>query len=121
MDGDLIVISVLSLSALYFVGFGLVVGYWLVALIVAPAIAVLSLLIFFGAVRRKRIHRLSEQLPDAIDVIVRGLKSGYPFIVALGLVAKEMPDPIGTEFGMTSDEINFGWASTPRLTTSIAE
>jgi tight adherence protein B len=47
-------------------------------------------------------------LPDAIDVIVRGVKSGYPFIVALGLVAKEMPDPIGTEFGMTSDEINFG-------------
>jgi len=108
LDGNLIVISALSLSALYFVGIGLVVGYWLVAFIVAPAIALISLLIFFGAVRRKRIRRLSEQLPDAIDVIVRGIKSGYPFIVALGLVAKEMPDPIGTEFGMTSDEINFG-------------
>ena len=43
-----------------------------------------------------------------IDVIVRGVKSGYPFTVALGLVAKEMSDPIGTEFGMTSDEISFG-------------
>ena len=108
LDGNLIVISALSLSALYFVGFGLVVGYGLVAFLVAPAIAFLSLLIFFGAARRKRIRQLSEQLPDAIDVIVRGIKSGYPFIVALGLVAKEMPDPIGTEFGMTSDEINFG-------------
>jgi tight adherence protein B len=64
--------------------------------------------LFLLAVRSKRISRFSEQLPDAIDVIVRGVKSGYPFIVALGLVAKEMPDPIGTEFGMASDEINFG-------------
>src|SRR4029079_19345243 len=59
-------------------------------------------------VRRKRIARFSEQLPDAIDVIVRGVKSGYPFTVALGLVAKEMSDPFGTECGMASDEINFG-------------
>lgn len=108
LDGNLIVIGALFLSTLYFVGFGLAIGYGLVALLLALLVALLSLLIFFGVARRKRISRFSEQLPDAIDVIVRGIKSGYPFIVALGLVAKEMPDPIGTEFGMTSDEINFG-------------
>jgi tight adherence protein B len=58
--------------------------------------------------RSKRIAKFSGQLPDAIDVIFRGVKAGYPFTIALGLVAKEMVDPIGTEFGMTSDEINFG-------------
>ena len=42
-----------------------------------------------------------------LDVIVRGVRVGHPFSVALALVAKEMPDPIGTEFGMTSDEIAF--------------
>ena len=39
---------------------------------------------------------------------MRGVKSGYPFTVALGLVWEEMSDPIGTEFGMTSDEVSFG-------------
>ena len=57
---------------------------------------------------RRLIAKFSEHLLYAIDVIVRGVKSGYPFTVALGLVGKEMGDPIGTEFGMTSDEISFG-------------
>jgi tight adherence protein B len=68
----------------------------------------LSLLVSLVVIRRKRIAKFSEQLPDAIDVIVRGVKTGYPFTVALALVARELSDPIGTEFGMTSDEINFG-------------
>ena len=66
------------------------------------------MLLFLVIVRNRRIARFAEQLPDAIDVIVRGVKSGYPFTVALDLVAKEMSDPMGSEFGMTSDEINFG-------------
>jgi tight adherence protein B len=52
--------------------------------------------------------RFAEQLPDALDIIVRGVRVGHPFPMALGLVAREMPDPIGTEFGMTADEISFG-------------
>ena len=63
---------------------------------------------FFALARRRRIAQFSAQLPDAIDVIVRGVRAGYPFTVALALVAREMPDPVGTEFGMVSDEINFG-------------
>src|SRR5262249_27593373 len=63
---------------------------------------------FFHTVRARRIARFSELLPDAIDVIVRGLRVGYPLPAALELVAREMPDPIGSEFGMTADEISFG-------------
>src|SRR5262249_9390267 len=70
--------------------------------------AACSMVLFLALVRRKRIAKFSEQLPDAIDVIVRGVKSGYPFTVALGLVWKEMSDPIGTEVGMTSCELSFG-------------
>src|SRR5262249_10480860 len=44
----------------------------------------------------------------ALDVIVRGLRAGHPFRVALGLVSREMPDPVGTEFGIVADEISFG-------------
>jgi tight adherence protein B len=47
-------------------------------------------------------------LPDALDVIVRGLRAGHPFRVALALVAREMPDPVGSEFGIIADEIMFG-------------
>ena len=60
---------------------------------------------------RQRFNRIStfgEQLPDAIDIIVRGVRVGLPFTSAVGLVAREMPDPVGTEFGMLSDEISFG-------------
>jgi tight adherence protein B len=68
----------------------------------------LLVFLFLRFARSRRIQRFSDQLPDALDVIVRGVRAGHPFSTALGLVAKEMPDPIGTEFGMTSDEIAFG-------------
>jgi tight adherence protein B len=58
--------------------------------------------------RSRRIMRFSEQLPDAIDVIVRSLKAGHPIQTAIGLVAREMPDPVGSEFGMVTDELSFG-------------
>jgi tight adherence protein B len=67
-----------------------------------------AVVLFLHAARTRRMARFAEQLPDALDVIVRGVRAGHPFSAALGLVAREMPDPIGTEFGMTSDEIVFG-------------
>ncbi|QND66532.1 type II secretion system F family protein [Mesorhizobium loti] len=58
--------------------------------------------------RNKRIQKFAAQLPDALDMIVRSLRAGHPTTVAIGLVAREMPDPLGTEFGIVSDEITFG-------------
>ncbi|TIT89820.1 MAG: type II secretion system F family protein [Mesorhizobium sp.] len=58
--------------------------------------------------RNKRIQKFAAQLPDALDMIVRSLRAGHPTTVAMGLVAREMPDPLGTEFGIVSDEITFG-------------
>jgi tight adherence protein B len=69
--------------------------------------AVLPLLVL-KLLRARRIMRFSEQLPDAIDVIVRSLKAGHPIQTAIGLVAREMPDPVGSEFGMVTDELSFG-------------
>ena len=108
LDQKLLIAVAFLLGLLFFVLFGMAFGYGLQSLIFATILAALSMLLFLVLTRRKRIARFSEQLPDAIDVIVRGVKSGYPFTVALGLVTKEMSDPIGTEFGMTSDEISFG-------------
>lgn len=56
----------------------------------------------------KQQKLFGEQLVPAIDLISRGLQAGHPAAVALEMVSKEMPDPIGTEFGLAMDEINYG-------------
>jgi len=76
-------------------------------LVAIPAAVLLGYLLLKRA-RAKRINRFSEQLPEALDIIVRGLRAGHPFRVALGLASREMADPVGTEFGLVLDEISFG-------------
>ncbi|PLR22958.1 secretion system protein [Caulobacter zeae] len=55
-----------------------------------------------------RLAKLEEQLPLALDVMIRALRAGHPVISAVGLVTQEMPDPIGTEFGLVLDETTYG-------------
>lgn len=57
---------------------------------------------------KKRMAAFEEQLPDAVDLIVRSLRVGHPFVNAINIVAEEMPDPIGSEFGMIVDECAYG-------------
>ncbi|MEO3387515.1 type II secretion system F family protein [Mesorhizobium sp. CAU 1741] len=58
---------------------------------------------------RSRRHKLfGIQLPEALELITRSLKAGHPVPVAIAMVAREMPDPIGTEFGLVADEVTFG-------------
>lgn len=58
--------------------------------------------------RSRRRKALAEQLPEALDIIVRSLKAGHPTPVSISLVAREMADPIGTEFGIVTDEMTYG-------------
>ncbi|HEX9321100.1 MAG TPA: type II secretion system F family protein [Xanthobacteraceae bacterium] len=58
--------------------------------------------------RRRRHRKFGEQFPDAIDIIVRSLRAGHPIPVAVSMVAREIKDPVGTEFGMAADEITYG-------------
>jgi tight adherence protein B len=58
--------------------------------------------------RSRRHGKFGAQFPDALDVIVRSLRAGHPVPVAIAMVAREMPDPVGTEFGIVSDEITYG-------------
>ena len=53
---------------------------------------------------KKRLALIEEQLPDAVELMVRSLRVGHPFSSALNIVAKEVPDPLGTEMGMIADE-----------------
>ena len=107
-DRNLLLLSTFTLNALLFVVLGLIFGYHAWSFMTAMVFAVLCIVLFFKIVRQRRIGRFAELLPDSIDVIVRGLRASYPLPAALDLVAKEMPDPVGTEFRLTSDEISFG-------------
>ncbi len=57
---------------------------------------------------KKRMELLEEQLPDAVELMVRSLRVGHPFASAIAIVAKEIPDPLGTEMGMIGDEAAYG-------------
>jgi len=58
--------------------------------------------------RGRRQKKFGAQFPDALDVIVRSLRAGHPVPIAIQMVAREMADPVGTEFGIVADEITFG-------------
>jgi tight adherence protein B len=65
---------------------------------------------FFGLrfMRKRRQKKFGEQFPDAIDIIVRSLRAGHPIPVAISMVGRELPDPVGSEFGMVADEVTYG-------------
>ena len=58
--------------------------------------------------RSRRQKRFAAQFPDALDMIVRSLRAGHPTPIALTMVAREMKDPVGSEFGIVVDEITYG-------------
>lgn len=72
-------------------------------------------LMLLGATLNQRKANLLKQLPDALDLMSRGLKVGHPLNTTLQSVAEEMPDPIGTEFGLVVDQVAFG----EELTTAM--
>lgn len=99
---------------------GLVAGfaYWklaggvLTASAIAFAIFALAPLMALKIVAGKRLAKLAKQLPDAMQIACRSLEAGHPVATAIALVAREMPDPIGTEFGMAADEVSYGMSLT---------
>jgi tight adherence protein B len=95
-----------------------ILGWFIAAIFVSP-ITIVQLIFatlfglglsFFIVWRRrsKRIKLFVSQLPQAIDTIVRSIKAGHPVPAAIALVAREMPDPIGSEFGVLRDQLTFG-------------
>lgn len=58
--------------------------------------------------RKKRMTVLVHQLPDALDLMARGLRVGHPLNTSIGAVGNEMPDPIGSQFGLIFDQVSYG-------------
>jgi tight adherence protein B len=106
----------------FVLGFAAVIGLILFLLAFAfapPMLALVSipfdLLLGFGlmyfylsSARAERIAKFEEQLPDAIDLVVRSLRVGHPLSSALGVIGRELPDPIGAEFRTAANQVSYG-------------
>ena len=88
------------------------VGGLFVAGGIAFAIFAAAPIIALKVIAGGRAKKMATQLPDAMQIACRSLEAGHPVATAIALVAKEMPDPIGTEFGMAADEVSYGMSLT---------
>lgn len=77
-----------------------------------------------GKMISRRLNTFTSLFPDAIDLIVRGLKSGLPVTESIATVGREIDEPIGVEFRRISDAIRLGktmedalWEVTKRIDT----
>jgi tight adherence protein B len=102
---------------LTFVATGAVVAFGLGIIMRGDLLEALLIGLFCGTVvpylvlrilRGRRRKVFGAQFPDALDMVVRSLRAGHPVPVALTMVAREMRDPIGSEFGIVVDEITYG-------------
>jgi tight adherence protein B len=89
-------------------GIGISFGRIVICAVFAFALgAVIPIMVLnFKATRVRK--RMEEQFPVALDVFVRGLRAGHPIAAALELLTVEMPDPIGSQFGLAVDEVTYG-------------
>jgi tight adherence protein B len=101
----------LQLFLVVAITFGLVYGlglYIFVGILIGVPLGLSLPAIYVGMKRKERLSNFTMQLPDTLDYIARSLRAGNPLSASLKGVADEMPDPTGTEFGITFDEMNFG-------------
>jgi tight adherence protein B len=70
--------------------------------------------------RASRRRRFEEQFPEALDLLSRALRAGHALQTALGMVADELPDPVGPEFRKTFEQQNFGLPLNDALTELAA-
>jgi tight adherence protein B len=81
------------------------------SILIAIAVGLVTASLPFGFVffkRGKRFNSFQEGLPEALDLMVSALRAGHSLIAAMGLVSRECPDPVGSEFKACFEEQNFG-------------
>ncbi len=120
MGAAFVVIFLAILILAWTANYALTIGViqLLAAFAAAVAIGLPLLAISFLAQRRRK--KMQEQFPVGLDIFVRALRSGHPVASAIDLLTREMEDPIGSEFGLVSDEVSYGADLTDAL-SAMAE
>ena len=89
-------------------GIGISLGRVVISATFALALGAGLPLMFINYRANRTRRKMETQFPVALDVFVRGLRAGHPIAAALELLTVEMPDPIGSEFGIAVDEVTYG-------------
>jgi len=76
--------------------------------LLAVAIGIGAVYFWISTKANKRMSMIEEQLPDAVELMVRSLRVGHPFSNAISIVSKEIQDPLASEFGVIADESAYG-------------
>src|SRR3569832_367931 len=76
--------------------------------------------LYVQTMRKRRLAKIQQQLPEAIDLMVSALRSGHAFSSGLQMIGEEMSEPAGGEFRIVHDEINFG-VSLQQALTNLSE
>lgn len=79
-----------------------------IAAAVGFAVCIVTPIIWVKAQRTRRMALLVSQLPDALDLMARGLRVGHPLNTTIAAVAEDMKDPVASEFGVMVDQVSFG-------------
>jgi tight adherence protein B len=82
--------------------------YLPLAIIIAPILGFLLVVLYLRMLANKRCAKFEEQLPDALDLMVRSLRVGHPVSAAISTIARELPAPIGPEFAIAAEEVTYG-------------
>lgn len=82
-------------------------NYYVIAGLTAGSTVALPVLFVLWK-RARRMKKFQSQLSPAIEVMIRSLGAGHPLPSAITLVSNEMQDPLGSEFGILSDELTYG-------------
>jgi tight adherence protein B len=114
--GRLMLIVLIAPVALFFLilvamvasGTGVSFGRLLITATFSAALGAALPLMFMNFRATRTRKKMQEQFPVALDVFVRGLRAGHPIAAALDLLTVEMPDPIGSQFGLAVDEVTYG-------------
>jgi tight adherence protein B len=102
-----VVLAMLSLGGMAYLIAQYLTRSELFALIALPIVGCLPYL-YLRYKRNRRIREFEELLPEALDMIVGSLRAGFTFELAIKMVAQEIPDPLGFEFGVLFEEHNLG-------------
>ena len=97
-----------ALLAVAVFGLALMQTGWIVGAGLAIMIALGGPTAWINHKRAKRMTAFSQQLPDALEMMRRGLTVGHPLNVTIATVADEMAEPLGTEFRLLADQIAYG-------------
>ncbi|PIE15522.1 MAG: pilus assembly protein TadB [Rhodobacterales bacterium] len=104
-----LILLMIALSIFAFIGMTMGTGASVpVRAALSVAMGVGGVYIWVSQKAKKRLALMEEQLPDAVDLMVRSLRVGHPFSSALAIVAQEIPDPLGSEMGIIADENTYG-------------